>query len=58
MRSDAQGARFVTGRSSSALAPHGAHSTIAGVDGQREPVAALELGRFKVVPHRRDLVFR
>jgi predicted ATPase/DNA-binding winged helix-turn-helix (wHTH) protein len=26
------------------------------VDGQREPFAALEFGRFKVVPHRRELI--
>jgi len=26
------------------------------VDGQREPLAALEFGRFKVVPHRRELI--
>jgi DNA-binding winged helix-turn-helix (wHTH) protein len=26
------------------------------VDGQREPFTAVEFGRFKVVPHRRELI--
>ena len=26
------------------------------MDGQREPLATLEFGRFKVVPHRRELI--
>jgi DNA-binding response OmpR family regulator len=32
------------------------HGTISAVDGQHEASAALEFGRFKVVPHRREVV--